>query len=142
MQNLGVNKVHYGLCENAQCPFRTFTTKNPAFFIFFIFPSLCWVQTFATYAYSCCWFVFLLKKPTPIMHAKVVLNQQNLDFCMTFFILPFFCQIGVHLWIYLKFWIIKSSSPRLWACLLSSSLTSFVLQQESNRLGLILPQRF
>ena len=37
MQNLGVNKVHYGLCENAQCPFRTFTTKNPAFFIF-LFP--------------------------------------------------------------------------------------------------------
>ena len=34
MQNLGVNKAHYGLCENAQCPFRTFTTKNPAFLIF------------------------------------------------------------------------------------------------------------
>ena len=40
MQNLGVNKVHDGLCENAQFPFRTFTTKT-LFFYFFIFPSLC-----------------------------------------------------------------------------------------------------
>ena len=31
------------------------------------------------------------------MHAKVVLNQQNLDFLYDLFHFTFFCQIGVHL---------------------------------------------
>ena len=35
MKNVRVNKVRYGLCENAQCPSRTFTTKNPVFFLFY-----------------------------------------------------------------------------------------------------------
>ena len=57
--------------------------QNIYYFLYIFFPSLCWPQTFATYAYSRCWFVFLLKP----MHAKVVWSKIWL-LCITFFIFP------------------------------------------------------
>ena len=52
-------------------------------YIYIFFPSLCWPQTFATYSYSRCWFVLLLKP----MHAKVVWRK-TWPLCITFFIFP------------------------------------------------------
>ena len=65
-------------------PFQKIYYEKPCLiFMYIFFPSLCWPQTFATYAYSRCWYVFLLKP----MHAKVVWSK-IWPLCTTFFIFP------------------------------------------------------
>ena len=96
---------HYSLCENAQCPFRTFTTKNPVFYIYiYIFPFFVLTTNICNILVQPLLICSSLK--TDACKSGLAQNLASLYYLFHFSFSSFkttLLQTGVHLWIYFKF---------------------------------------